>query len=178
MKNISLLAASLFIILTITFATNESNFASNTFKLVSNSSNTEYLLDTHAQVRNSRIYIDEIYKLQQYTDLLVNKLYLPPYPSFQSFIKIKRNLNKTITPTCHYFDQLMLTTGKLKSPFKHDAIHCKNALESLLVVLRDLQQGKHSQIKLEHQKLSIINNQLVNQLVNQLKDYEDLYVVN
>jgi hypothetical protein len=174
MKNISLLVASLFIIVTITFATNESNFASNTFKLVSNSSNTEYLSDTHTEVRNSRIYIDEIYKLQQYTDLLVNKLYLPPYPSFQSFIKIKRNLNKTITPTCHYFDQLMLTTGKLKSPFKHDAIHCKNALESLLVVLRDLQQGKHSQIKLEHQKLSIINNQLV----NQLKDYEDLYVVN
>jgi hypothetical protein len=174
MRNISLLAASLFIILTIAFATNESDFTSNTVKLVSTSSNTEHLLDTHADVKSSRIYMDEIYKLQQYTDLLVNKLYLPPYPSYQSFIKIKRNLNKTITPTCLYFDELMLITGKLKSPFKHDAMHCKNALDSMLVVLLDLQQGKHSQIKLEHQKVSIINNHLV----NQLKGYEDLYVVN
>lgn len=174
MRNISLLAASLFIILIITFATNQSDFTSNTVKLVSTSSNTEYLLDTHADVKSSRIYIDEIYKLQQYTDLLVNKLYLPPYPSYQSFIKIKRNLNKTITPTCLYFDELMLTTRKLKSPFKQDAMHCKNALDSMLVVLFDLQQGKHSQIKLMHQKISIINNHLV----NQLKGYEDLYVVN
>ncbi len=72
MRNISLLAASLLIILTITFATSQSDFTSNTFKLVSISSNTEHFLDTHADIKNSQIYMDEIYKLQQYTDLLPN----------------------------------------------------------------------------------------------------------
>ena len=96
MNNISVLAAFLFIIFTITFATNEPYFANNTLKLVSNSTHTEYAIDTHAEVRNAQIYTDEIYKLQKFINLLVNKLYLPTYPNYQSFIKINRNLN-TIT---------------------------------------------------------------------------------
>ena len=62
----------------------------------------------------------------------------------------------------------------MKSPFRHNVIHCNDSLESMLIVLLDLQQGEYEQIKLEHEKISIINSHLI----NQLKGFESLYVFN
>lgn len=174
MKIIILLAISLLIIIAVNITPNAGLYTTITPKLITKSYGAQYVANSYTEVKNSHIYIDELYKLQQVTHFLVTNLYLPPYPSYQSFIKITRNLNKTITPTCLYFDELVSTTGKLKSRFKQDAIHCKNSLEGMPVVLLDLQQGKYSHIQLEHQKISIINNHLL----NKLDGYEDSYVLN
>ena len=117
-----------------------------------------------------RVYIDEVYKLQQLAQQLVDYKYLPPYSSYEVFSRIKENLAIAIEPTCYYFDELVRTTGNLNSPHREQAIRCSDTVLSMTTVLFDIRDGDFSAIQEQRMKLIIINDYLV----KQLDDYRNI----
>lgn len=111
-----------------------------------------------------RVYIDEVYKLQQLTQQLVDYKYKPPYSSYEVFARIKENLAIAIEPTCNYFDELVRTTGNLNSPHREQAIRCSDTVLSMTAVLYDIRDNDHHSIQKQRKKLIIINNFLVKHL--------------
>lgn len=111
-----------------------------------------------------RVYINELLKLQELTQQLVDYKYQPQYSSYETFARIKENLAIAIEPTCNYFDELMRTTGNMKSPHLDDSIRCSDTVLSMTAVMFDLRDGDHKAIKAQRESISIINDHLVNQL--------------
>jgi len=111
-----------------------------------------------------RVYIDEIGKLQDLTQQLIDYKYVPPYSSYEVFSRIKENLAIGMEPTCNYFDELMKSTGSINSPHREDAIRCSDTVLSMTAVLFDIRDGDHNAIQEQRRKLIIINAHLVKQL--------------
>jgi hypothetical protein len=111
-----------------------------------------------------RVYIDEVYKLQELTQQLVDYKYNPPYIKYKQFSRIKENLAIGIEPTCNYFDELVRTTGESQSQYREDAIRCSNTVLSMTAVLLDLKDGNHKSIREQRGKIVIINDYLIKQL--------------
>lgn len=163
MKVISLLLAGICIIVVSACNDNLLNTKSPTF--LNNVIKLFGATNSQNSIQDSQEYKDEIYKLQQLTHLLVHKLYVPPYPSYKTFLHINKNLHDTIKPTCLYFKQLM-QTAQDKTPYKKDMTHCRNSLTSMDTVLRNLQHNTHNHIADVRAQMSKINHQLINQLHN------------
>lgn len=111
-----------------------------------------------------RVYIDEIGKLQDLTQQLINYKYVPPYSSYEVFSRIKENLAIGMEPTCNYFDELMKSTGNINSSHREDSIRCSYTVLSMTAVLFDIRDGDHNAIQEQRKKLIIINDHLVKQL--------------
>lgn len=111
-----------------------------------------------------RVYIDEVYKLQQLTEQLINYTYVAPYPSFKQFAQVKKNLERNIEPTCNYLKELVNTTGHYKSEYQDESLGCADTIFSMMVVLFDIRDGDYNSIKEQREKLIMINANLVKQL--------------
>lgn len=125
-------------------------------KIVEQTSSTQVI----SKENKPRVYIDEIYKLQQLTEQLVNSTYKQPYSTFERFAIIKKNLERKIEPTCNYFDELVKTTGNYTSPHRDENINCKDTVLSMMVVLFDIRENDHISIEEQRQKVLVINNNL------------------
>lgn len=110
------------------------------------------------------VYIDEVFKLQQLTQQLVDYKYQPPYSSYKTFAKIKKNLAISIEPTCAYFDELVTATGNNNSPHREQAIRCSDTVFSMTTVMLDIRGGDYNAIAEQRKKLITINTNLLNQL--------------
>jgi hypothetical protein len=116
------------------------------------------------KVNTHRVYINEVHKLQQLTDKLINHTYLPPHPSYEDFTKTTENLATSIKPTCDYFDELVKQNAYINSQHNEQAIRCIDTVLSMINVMFDIRDGEHNSIKEQRQKLIIINANLLNQL--------------
>lgn len=124
----------------------------------------DQISDYQSTLQKEPVYIDEVYKLQQFTDQLINSLYQAPYPSFERFGQIKKNLEANIKPTCDYFNHLKETTGNVKSEYFDEAQGCSLAVLSMMTVLFDIRDGDEASIQEQRQRLIPIYNNLKNQV--------------